>query len=400
MGNFRLLPLTQKMQKPHSLVLSFRADGPYWSDLVHILAYPEGISHLWPFRYNAERIEQSLRAELDDARSRRAVFGSSALIAARFHTASADDRLLPIRYATIIHVDVSAGIYSFTFRLGQPLKFSDAPNLQGCTVQTNQHVDFLAFRENVCPQIPTASDPELVGICWKSFAHLIAQETMLPINDEAKRSLFIHISAPAEETVPAPLHRVHKTSSGADVYGFRLKEGRKYELKYSHYVPVLEGANTTIREIDIEPKFASQNLEINTTEATLIGNYGTQSLVFGAVNPTAVWHDFAIAPKEKKLTSQTQGININTHRMQIPVAVSWSFGLWLWRTFVPMMVLFFAFAALGTATIIERNLPKLLDGSLTWSQVAENWLLILIVVIGSSLASIAILVLQTRKKPK
>jgi hypothetical protein len=107
--------------KKRLLVLSFRADGPYWADLVHLLAYPAGISYVWPFRYDAERVQLDLRNELKTARSCRSLAGSTVLIAARFHTDSADDRLLPIRYGTLIHVDLSAGIYSFHFRVGLPI---------------------------------------------------------------------------------------------------------------------------------------------------------------------------------------------------------------------------------------------------------------------------------------
>ena len=102
------------------LVLSFRADGPFWADLVHLLAYPAGVSYIWPFRYNAPRVHPDLKKELETAHSCGSLAGSPVLIVARFHTDSADDRLLPIRYGTLVHVDLSAGIYSFHFRVGLP----------------------------------------------------------------------------------------------------------------------------------------------------------------------------------------------------------------------------------------------------------------------------------------
>jgi hypothetical protein len=57
-------------------------------------------------------------------------------------------------------------------------------------------VELLAFREDVTLPVPVIQNEHLVGVCWKSFAELVARETRLPLNDEAKRSLFINISAP------------------------------------------------------------------------------------------------------------------------------------------------------------------------------------------------------------
>jgi hypothetical protein len=86
--------------------------------------------------------------------------------------------------------------------------------------------------------------------------------------------------------------------------------------------------------------------------------------------------------------------------MQLPIAVSWSLRRWFWRRSLPVVILFLAFAMLGTANIIDRNLSKFLDGTLTWSQIAENWPIILIVVIGSGLASLVIPILQGRTNAK
>jgi hypothetical protein len=380
-------------------VLCFRADGPYWFDLVHLLAYPDGVSYLWPFRYDANRIEPTLRSEVDTPGRRRALSGTRALVAARFHTA-AQDRLVPIRYATIVHVGIFAGIYSFSFRLGQPFGFEGASDLLSCSVQTSQDVEHLTFRENVIPPLSSLSEGDLVGVSWKKFAQLLVRENSLPINDEARHSLFIHMGGPEDETVAAPIRRIRKTKSGEDVYGYQLKEGRKYELRYSHLVPALEGINTTVREILIEPKFAGESLEVNTTEATLIGNYGAQSLILGAASPTSIWHELRLAPKEKQLTSQDKNININTHPMRLPLAISWSMKRWFWRTLLPSMGLFVALAILGAANLVDRNLPKLLDGSITWSQLTGSWGIITLVLFGSGLASLFIPILQVRSKPK
>src|SRR5262249_26325520 len=56
---------------PPGLILAFRADGPYWSDLVHILAYPDGVSYIWPFRYDARYVDPTLIDSLktDEARA-------------------------------------------------------------------------------------------------------------------------------------------------------------------------------------------------------------------------------------------------------------------------------------------------------------------------------------------
>src|SRR5262245_13044391 len=118
-------------------VLSFRADGPYWTDLIHLLAYPEGITYIWPFRYNRARVSAALLSVFDDARRRRRLKNSPILIAARFHSGGAENRVLPIRLARVIHVGVATGIYSVTFRLGRSVDFSNATDLSSCTFATS-----------------------------------------------------------------------------------------------------------------------------------------------------------------------------------------------------------------------------------------------------------------------
>jgi hypothetical protein len=382
------------------LILSFRADGPFWTDLVHLLAYPEGISYIWPFRYDRERIAANVCAEIEDAKSRRALSGQSVLITARFQTENAKQKLLPIRQATLIGVDVWAGVYSFTFRLGQSFQFQQASDLDSCTTQTQQPFDLLAFREEIKPTLEITKAADLAGTAWKAFVRLVANETKLPINKEATRSLFIYVGVPAVGCKSASVDRIQKSPSGSDVYGYKLKEGQNYEVKYSHFIPSLEGKNTTVREIIVRPQFSDATIQFTETEATLIGNYGTQSLMMGAVSPTAVWHGVAIAPAEKKLISQTSNIEINTHRFQIPVSVRWSLFSWLRRKLLPTAVLFAALVALGIANTIDKNLPKLLDGSLKWSQAWDNRWLIAIVILCAAAASLAIPILQSQKKPK
>lgn len=386
-----------KHAKP-GLILSFRADGPYWADLVHLLAYPERISYIWPFRYGRNRIAPDVCKEVEDNKSRHTLSGQSVLIAARFQKEDARQKLLPIRQATLIGVDLWAGVYSFTFRLGPSFQFQEASDLDSCTIQTQQPFEILAFREKIEPTLKTITTADLAGTDWKKFVQLVASETKLPINEEATRSLFIYVGAPSIDHKPAPVDRVQKKSPASDVYGYKLKEGRNYEVKYSHYIPYLERHNTTVREIAVRPLFSDNTVQFTEVEATLIGNYGTQSLMMGAVSPTAVWHAVAIAPVEKKLLSQTSNIEINTHRFQIPLSVRWSLSSWIRHKLLPTIVLFIALVALGIANMIDRNLSKLLDGSLKWSEVSHSWLLITIVICSSGAASIAIPVLQSQKK--
>jgi hypothetical protein len=364
------------------------------------LAYPDEISYIWPFRYDAGRIEPVLREELSDPHSRRGLAGKPVLVAARFHTADASMLLLPLRWARIIYLEISAGLYSFTFRLGPAYQFQDAADLASRTIQTAMDVEHLAFRAGDLPCSPLALDAEALSVSWKAFAKLLVAESNLPINAEAKRSLYFHIMAPTAAGAKTRVTRIRRLPSAEDVYGFRLRQGRQYQIKYAHYVPMLEGQDTTIREIMVEPKLASQNIEVNTAEATLIGNYGLDSFFLAAVTPTPMSQIFAIAPKEKMLASQAGAIQINTHRIELPVAVKWSLRWWLLRTFFPGLVLFLALTLIGIANLIEKNFPKLVDGSLKWSDIGSNWYLIVIVLFGSLLASFAVPILQSRSKSK
>lgn len=179
-------------RRPHSaprLNLSFRADGPYWNDLVQLLAYPNDISYIWPFRYNAPRVQEALRNEIGNDRARQRLSGQPVIIGARFFTRGAENLFVPIRHATMTHVEVEAGTYSFSFRLGFPMKFQDMQSLKGCATRTSQGVDILAFREDLDVPFPATTQLPMIGDAWKAFSKLIVDETSLPINDEAKRSV-------------------------------------------------------------------------------------------------------------------------------------------------------------------------------------------------------------------
>jgi hypothetical protein len=282
-----------------------------------------------------------LLSVFNDERRRRRLKNSRVLIAARFHSAGAEDRVLPIRLARIIHVEVATGIYSLTFRLGRSVDFSSATDLSSCTFITSADVDYLAFEESIHPwnlrEVGTAAlsqTPEDGGRSWMAFCSLLSREAVLPINERAKQSLFFHVMAPVcdDDDEPAPVKRIRRTRSGDDCYGFRLKEGKRYSFTYSHYVPALEGKNTTVQTITVALNVSGASLELNTNQMNLIGNYGTQTFLVGATAPTSVWHALAIAPQDKTLKSQTGDIEIYSHRVEVPVAVRRSILRWIVRS--------------------------------------------------------------------
>jgi hypothetical protein len=119
-----------------------------------------------------------------------------------------------------------------------------------------------------------------------------------------------------------------------------------------------------------------------------------------ALSPNAAWREFSLAPKDSTLLSQTQNITIITHKMTVPWKVAWSFTRWVWRSLLPTILLFIALVMVGGASLIDRNLAKILDGTLTWTQVAQRWPLIVLLLIGSALGSIAVPLLQLRTRVK
>lgn len=284
-------------------VLAFRADGPYWSDLVHLLAYPDGVSYIWPFRYDARLIEPSLRGEFVSEESRRKLAGQSVLVGARFST-KFTDRFIPIRRAHIIHVDSATGIYRWLFRLGEAIDFVGATNLADCAVQISAPVDHLAFRSDIEVPRAFAKDHSTLGASWKAFATLVSREKSFPINPDAKRSIFLHIQPIQSKSGMLAPARIFKSWSGKNVYGFDLRQGHRYELTLSHFVPSLEKTNSTICRISIEPKLPAANVEPNSAELTLIGNYGSETLVLGAAAPSQTWEQLDLIPSEKVYKSQ------------------------------------------------------------------------------------------------
>jgi hypothetical protein len=386
--------LFKRTSLPPNIVLSFRADGPYWSDLVHLLAYPVGISYIWPFRYGADLVEPSLRDEFDSVSARDNLRGSPILVGARFQTAQRN-KFVPIRRATIIQVDSSTGIYSFLFRLGPAMDFVGKADLATCAVELTQHVDHLAFRADLGAPILKDAVPGRFGPSWKEFASLIVRERVLPLNGEAKRSVFFHVLPIQSADGDVSPARIFKSWSKEDVFGFQLKEGHRYVLKFSHYVPCLE-ENTTVREFIVEPKLPTSNVESNKAQITLIGNYGVESVLLGAARPSETWEELVLAPTEKIYTAQDGTSTVIPHQIKVPVRVTWSLSRWIVRTLLPASLLFIALSVLGAANLFDKLLAKIVDKTLTLNAILDQWPLIALILVASGMASLSIPWLQAR----
>lgn len=386
---------------PDQLFLSFFGDGPYWRDFALAPAYPSGFSYIWPFRYDDRLVEPLLRAELAPSEGAKKLVGTDAFLCARFSTAH-QDTVLPLRKITITHVDVSAEIYSFYFRAGPLVDVQSVTKLSevGLEIPAASRAglgNFLAFRSQLPTPALASTDPGLEDRVWAKLCQLISAESVLPINEQAKRSLFLRFRIPSLGVNPAPVERLYTSIGQGPVYGAAFREGQAYEVTYSHRVPWLESKNTTVSEIPLDYKLPTSSVELNSPMGSVIGNYQVTHISLAALRSSGTWEELVIAPRERELTAQNQE-KINAFDLKIPFRVKMSFWYRFYHMWIYVVLMWLALAMLGAVASLAQIVKDISDGKVVdWGLYKYYFPLN---VLASAIASVAIFLVQEKLKDK
>jgi hypothetical protein len=330
-------------------------------------------------------------------------FATRCILGARFLQA-ATETLLPIRIGNVVTARREAGICEFHFRLGPMFDFRGASDLAQAAIDLHSASggsmgQQLAFRAELDPPLPTLPESSS-GASWRRFSELAATDPSLPINDEARRSLFLRLGLPKHGSRAAKVARLRRSSTGVQTFGPVLLEGRDYDLTLVHYVPSLERKHTTLGEVPVDISLPSTNISLNTVTESLLGNYGTQEFMLTTTSASPAWEKLIIAPKAEQYTSQDGTAQINAFGISLPVRAAPSLWFRLRTRWLRFLGLWLALIVLGAAGIAEKNIRFLLDGTIQLASIVENWWLITAVVVAAGLASIIVADLRAGLRPR
>ncbi len=374
-----------------NLFLSFYGDGPYWSDFLHLLAYPPNTNYVWPFRYPSNLLHPELESIVVDPQQAKSLVGTTAVVGTRFQNEQNKDQFIPIRKVTIREVELAAGVCQFHFFLGPHYDFRAFDDLSGASISVNVSNEFLAFFDDRIVEQDRECPSSYEGDNWNKFSLLVASNQF--VTESAREGLWVNVAPKSKNA------RFGIQKSGDAFWWWRrrhanrslyLLPGETLEIDYAHHIPSLKGQNMTLGEIDIELSVDSDDFEISAVGARPIGNYGVQRFSLAALRPTQITHKISIQFANKKLPSQDENYEIYTSSFELPVYVRWSFLHWLRSSAFPVLALFFSLLVLGVAGILEESLPKIIDGTLALSDFSENWIVIAAVVLASASATFAI----------
>lgn len=385
----------KKEWKP--LVLCFFGDGPYWSDFLYLNAYPTGTSYLHPFRYNSDRVQQSIKDMLDTEPQRKNMIKRPVFIGSRF-VGDHSDKFLPIRMAEITYVDTDKTVYLFDFRLGHPFDYRSVRSLdEACLDLSGLNVsnDELAFEfPDIGLKIGALPDGDEPSV-WRQYIYLLSSDQSLPIATNARKSLYFHISLPFQNGTKVPIKPVHKSANSADIYGTVLKEGQNSEFKLSYGAPYLDKTADTVEKYVVDFELPTDNINLSSKSEDLIGNYGTKLFLAATPAATGSYEKLLIKPQAESYLSQNNKVQILARELPVPIRVESSVWYRLRSRWLPNLILYFAFVALALANQLEKLSPKIIAGTLTLDKVADNWILLSVVAIGSGFATIIINKLKT-----
>jgi hypothetical protein len=367
------------------LFLCFYGDGTLWDNILLLPAYPSGYSYFRPFRYRDNWIQGDLLDKMSNEEKRKAMIGSEAILCMRFLAEEHKWKLLPVRKASITHIDYLPDNHSFYFSVGPFYDFRTIEELNKACLELDVRErsvigESLFFFSELTTLHNDFVSEEKEDAIWVRFSDLVAKERILPLKEEAKRGLFMRFRKPSREH-PAPVGVIHKTWHFGEIHGSTLSEGSTYELVFFHRTPTLIGTRTSVKKIPVEYKAPTGNVELNRSEEDFTGNYQTHVLSITALKPSGTWEEIVIAPKQESVEAQ-DGQIINTVRLPIPVKVNKSIRYRLKTTYIWLGLLWLSLFANVVIT-------RLLEGK-------TNLPLIIISAIASLISAIAVFLLQQK----
>ena len=328
--------------------------------------------------------------------AKRMLLGVEVIVGTRFQAPGNENLFFPIRKAYIRRVELKAGIYQFFFFLGDHFDFRSSSKFGDLSVDVPIGNQKLAFCCDFAAALPHGCPREFEGDNWNKFSKLVSNEYELPINPNAAKSLWLKIM-PSDDESGSPKMGIERASNfwrwwrrKSASRGLFMYPSENSRISYAHNVPSLEGKNTTLGEIDIDVSTDSSSVELSTVGARAIGNYGVQEFSLAALRPTKITHKVSFKFKSEILKSQNANLDVHTTTYEIPIFVRWSLVHWLRSSALPVVGLFASLFVLGVSGVIEKNIGKVVDGSITISDIGAQWPLILIVAFASACATLVI----------
>src|SRR5574341_1075745 len=227
-----------------TMFLSFFGDGPLFDNTYLTVAYPTGYSYFRPFRYRDRWLGPQMLEEIKGAETREQLVGQSAILSMRFLTEHYEGLILPIREAQITYIDNIPDNHSVYFSLGRMVDFRKIGNLRdGCIELPSDEIKKLMggelfLRSSVSISANVFADSENEDYAWSAYADKIANDETLPINKEARRSIFIRLSKIRSKKI-VKVQEIYNSISMGKIYGPVLEEGGSYEMQIFHRVPSL-----------------------------------------------------------------------------------------------------------------------------------------------------------------
>ncbi len=326
------------------------------------------------------------------------------MIGTRFQDQKYFEKFYPIRTAQLKRLQDEAGIYQFHFVLDRAFDYTDAGSLadKGVSVETN--TNYLAFLEPKDKNLPSLCSDENESNNWGAFSKIISDERILPIAPQARNALWLHFPKPNTEN--SNLRRGIQTVSNSMLWwrrrsaerSFYLYAGEKSRLTYAHKVPSLDSVNTTLGEIDIQVEVDTNKLDVGTVGSRAIGNYGVQEITISALKPTYIGRKITYKFSDTELHSQNGKNIISTNAFEIPIFVRWSLLNWVKTSLLPFFILFISLFVLGLSGFLEKNMEKIISGTLSFDVLLQNWQFVIVIILASAAATLAIPFFKDKEK--
>lgn len=314
------------MGNEDALFLCFYGDGPMWDNVTMVPGFPSGCSYLRSFRYRDSWIQNELREKMKNGqKSDKQAFGD-AVLCMRFINENNSRLILPVRMVTIEKVDPMPDNQSVYFRMGPLYDFTKVKTLtDACmTIVPSEQTRIgsaLFFEAGITvPRDKFTIERE--DEAWVAYADLIAKDSSVSINPDARRSLFIRLKGFTNKE-PAKIDIINASVSTGKLWGTILGEGESYELVFYHRIPCMIDQNKSVKKSSLKYKVPSGNIELSTSEEELTGNYQKHMLNVSALKPSGTWEEIVVEPQDK-IESQDGATIILTTSMKIGVKVKLS----------------------------------------------------------------------------
>lgn len=372
-----------------NIFLCFFGDSSLWDNVVLTTAYPTDFSYHRPFRYRDAWIQLALLDEMKSDEKRYSFVGKTAILGMRFLSEQYKSVILPIRQIEITQIDYMPDNHSIYFKMRKMIDFSLIKDLRSICFElpdeerTDNNMSALFISSNaVMPNNLSFLTNGREEAAWVAYSDHIALDRTVPINDEARNSLFFCFCKPYQANACKTEEIYHSRRMGK-LFGARLVEGENYELSILHRTPILIVTHTTFGRVNVKYESPSGNIELSQSEEDFTGNYQTHIIPFTAKKQSGTWEEIIVKPIAEKVIINDER-TINTLSLKIPVKIHYSF-LYHFKSFYIFVVLLW----------FVLILTELLEG------IAENKLSlpwIIIYSISSALAAILIVVVSQRGK--